>query len=59
MKISYIGLSGLLATQSSMDTSARNIANLLTPGYTRQGTVLASRAAGGVDVARLVRYEDR
>lgn len=59
MNISHVGLSGLLASQAGLDMSARNTANLLTPGYTRQGTLVTARSGGGADVAALVRYEDR
>ncbi|RRN81236.1 MULTISPECIES: flagellar hook-associated protein FlgK [Pseudoxanthomonas] len=59
MNITHIGLSGLLASQAGMDMSARNTANLNTPGYTRQGTLVTARAGGGVAVTALTRFEDR
>ncbi len=58
MSITRIGLSGALAAQASMNMAARNIANLQTPGYTRQGVLLASRVGGGVDVKSLIRFGD-
>jgi flagellar hook-associated protein 1 len=62
-----IGLSALLAQQRSLTTTANNIANASTPGYTRQRVELSERAservgpgyAGtGVDIAALRRMSD-
>ncbi|CAJ0819380.1 MULTISPECIES: flagellar hook-associated protein FlgK [Ralstonia] len=58
MNITRIGLSGTLAAQAGLNMSARNTANLLTPGYTRQGVMLISRVGGGVDVGSLIRFGD-
>ncbi len=58
MSITRIGLSGALAAQASLNMAARNIANLQTPGYTRQGVLLTSRVGGGVDVNSLIRFGD-
>ena len=41
-----IGLSALLAQQRSLTTTANNIANASTPGYSRQRVELAERASG-------------
>src|SRR4030095_2158435 len=37
------GLSGLRALQRALDTTAHNIANVSTPGYTRQQVEFATR----------------
>ena len=58
MSISRIGLSGLLAAQTNLNMTARNIANVATPGYTRQGVLLTARVGGGVDVGALIRFGD-
>ncbi len=58
MSITHIGLSGLMASQSGLNMSARNTANLLTTGYTRQGVLLSARVGGGVEVTSLLRYAD-
>lgn len=58
MSITRIGLSGALAAQASLNVAARNVANLQTPGYTRQGVLLTSRIGGGVDVNALIRFGD-
>ncbi len=57
-------LSGLRAAQAGIDTATHNVANVSTPGYTRQRVDLAARApvAGtpgtGVDVASVTRARD-
>ena len=62
-----IGLSSLLAQQRSLTTTANNIANASTPGYSRQRVELAERSAErlgrdfvgtGVDVALTRRLSD-
>ncbi|HGL4260775.1 flagellar hook-associated protein FlgK [Burkholderia dolosa] len=58
MNITQIGLSGALAARAAIDMSARNIANLQTVGYTRQGVLLSSRIGGGVDVSSMIRFGD-
>ena len=58
MSISRIGLSGLLAAQANLNMTSRNIANLATPGYTRQGVLQAARVGGGVEVGSLIRFTD-
>ena len=60
-------LSGALAAQVALTTTSHNIANVMTPGYTRQGALLASvgplsagktAAGGGVAVSSLLRFSD-
>ncbi|MBX5461029.1 MAG: flagellar hook-associated protein FlgK [Steroidobacteraceae bacterium] len=60
-------LSGALAAQAALHTASQNVANMMTPGYTRQGVLLASvqpmfagklSAGSGVSVAALVRFSD-
>ncbi|MFC4762296.1 flagellar hook-associated protein FlgK [Dyella koreensis] len=58
MSITYTGLSGALAAQSGLGMAARNTANLLTTGYTRQGVLLTPRVGGGVNVGALIRFAD-
>ncbi|HEY8507741.1 MAG TPA: flagellar basal body protein, partial [Steroidobacteraceae bacterium] len=67
MSIIYNALSGALAAQAALHTASQNVANMMTPGYTRQGVLLASvqpmfsgklSAGSGVSVAALVRFSD-
>jgi flagellar hook-associated protein 1 FlgK len=60
-------LSGANAAQAALNTTSQNIANVATPGYTRQGVQLRSmqavaggpNAAGnGVQVNSLIRFAD-
>ena len=44
------GRQGLYASQSGLTIAGQNIANVNTPGYTRQRLVQASQATGGVTV---------
>jgi flagellar hook-associated protein FlgK len=45
-----VGLSGMRAAQSRLDSHAHNIANAQTPGFQRQLTTKTARpASGGVD----------
>ena len=37
------GISGLLASRVALDTTGHNIANVNTPGYSRQNVQLATR----------------
>jgi flagellar hook-associated protein 1 FlgK len=62
-----IGLSALLAQQRALTTTANNIANATTPGYSRQRVELTSRATEqmgqsfvgtGVDIALTRRFSD-
>jgi flagellar hook-associated protein 1 len=59
MSITNIGMSGLLAAQAGLGMAARNTANLLTTGYTRQGVLLTPRiVGGGVEVGSFIRFTD-
>ena len=60
-------LSGALAAQAGLAVASQNVANLMTPGYTRQGILLTSAqpsrvgpsAAGdGVNIPSLFRFAD-
>jgi flagellar hook-associated protein 1 FlgK len=60
-------LSGSNAAQAALNTTSQNIANVMTPGYTRQGELLAAlqplqggadAAGSGVDVPHLLRFSD-
>lgn len=62
------GLSALRATQRALDTTAHNIANVSTPGYTRQTVEFASRTpqaygsnwiGSGVDAVAVKRVYDQ
>lgn len=61
------GLSGALAAQAALSASSQNVANVMTPGYTRQGVLLAAvsarqtgalSAGSGVAVPSLLRFSD-
>ncbi|MBR5944400.1 MAG: hypothetical protein IKZ94_05575, partial [Lachnospiraceae bacterium] len=39
----YVGLSGLQTGQNALNTTAHNLSNIDTEGYTRQQTLLATR----------------
>jgi flagellar hook-associated protein 1 FlgK len=58
MNMISIGLSGTLAAQLALNMSSNNIANLMTPGYSRQGVLIASLATGGVYTPALIRFND-
>lgn len=67
MSIIYNALSGALAAQAALATTSQNVANVMTPGYTRQGVLLASvaprqtgalSAGSGVAVPALLRFSD-
>ncbi len=49
--VTATALSGMKAAQSSLGASAHNIANLSTPGFTRQQVMLAAVEGGGVVVS--------
>lgn len=59
-------LSGSIAAQAALGAASQNIANMQTPGYTRQGVLLSSLASGagvrsagnGVEVGALMRFSD-
>lgn len=58
------GLSGALAAQSALNMISQNVANSMTPGYTRQGVLLNAMptqiggVGGGVKVSSLLRFAD-
>ncbi|MDC6170937.1 flagellar hook-associated protein FlgK [Paucibacter sp. XJ19-41] len=67
MSMIFNALSGAIAAQAALNTNSQNIANAMTPGYTRQGVLLGSvqpgssgsNAAGaGVAVSGLLRFND-
>ena len=66
MGMIHNGLSGVLAAQTVLNTVSQNLANVTTPGYTRQGVALSAKApsggklaaGNGVEVAGLIRYAD-
>ncbi|CDG82539.1 flagellar hook-associated protein FlgK [Janthinobacterium agaricidamnosum] len=66
MSIISNALSGGIAAQAGLNATSQNIANMQTPGYTRQGVLLSSigasrgvRSAGdGVNVSALLRFSD-
>lgn len=49
--ISSIALSGINAAQTSLNSSAHNIANLNTSGFRRQEVVQNAQAGGGVSTS--------
>ncbi|PZP35643.1 MAG: flagellar hook-associated protein FlgK [Roseateles depolymerans] len=58
------GLSGALAAQASLNIISQNVANSMTPGYSRQGVLLNAMPTqiggigGGVKVSSLLRFAD-
>ena len=67
MSVIQNALTGALAAQAALNTASQNIANVMTPGYTRQGVVIASvqaresgvlSAGNGVKVSSLIRFSD-
>ena len=67
MSIIHNALSGALAAQAGLAATSQNVANVMTPGYTRQGVLLASvhplrsgalSAGSGVTVVKLLRFSD-
>lgn len=63
--MSQIGHSGVAAAQVALNNSARNVANMFTPGYSRLTTVMGSvdgpghqAAGGGVQVTSVRRMSD-
>lgn len=59
-------LSGILAAQAALDATSQNVANTVTPGYTRQGVLLATtyqtragvNPGNGVAANALIRFSD-
>lgn len=67
MTVIQNALSGALAAQAALNTASQNVANVMTPGYTRQGVVIATvqpqqsgslSAGAGVTVPALIRFSD-
>jgi flagellar hook-associated protein 1 FlgK len=67
MSIVYNALSGATAAQAALSAASQNVANVMTPGYTRQGVLLTSvqpmqsgtlSAGSGVAVPALLRFSD-
>ncbi|MGE5451533.1 MAG: flagellar hook-associated protein FlgK [Acidobacteriota bacterium] len=67
MTVIQNALTGALAAQAALNTASQNIANVMTPGYTRQGVILTTvqpqqsgplSAGGGVTVPALMRFSD-
>lgn len=53
-----IGVSGLQAAQTALATNSNNIANVYTPGYSRETVELSGNNGGGVSVASISRQTD-
>lgn len=53
-----IGVSGLQAAQTALATNSNNIANVYTPGYSRETVELSGSSGGGVSVASISRQTD-
>jgi len=51
LTVSSTALSGMNAAQVALGVSASNIANLNTPGYRRQESVLTTQPEGGVSAS--------
>lgn len=49
--ISNIALSGMQAAQTTLNSTAHNIANVNTPGFRRQQMVQSAQAEGGVSAS--------
>lgn len=66
MSMLFNGLTGVQASQVALNTVSQNLANALTPNYTRQGVMLTAKASAnsalaagdGVAVTSLIRYAD-
>ncbi|MYN40191.1 flagellar hook-associated protein FlgK [Duganella sp. FT109W] len=66
MTITYNALSGALAAQAALNTVSQNLANVQTPGYTRQGVLLKATASdpgvlsagNGVQIGSLLRFSN-
>jgi flagellar hook-associated protein 1 FlgK len=67
MSLIYNALSGAQAAQAALSATSQNVANVMTPGYTRQAALLASvqplqggglSAGSGVTVSSLLRFSD-
>lgn len=66
MSIINNALTGSLAAQAALNATSQNVANVMTPGYTRQGVLLTAlkpaysglSAGSGVEVTALTRFAD-
>ncbi|OWQ93127.1 flagellar hook-associated protein FlgK [Roseateles aquatilis] len=62
MSIILNGLSGAQAAQAALTATSQNVANAMTPGYTRTGVLLGSlqttKGGAGVQVSALLRFAD-
>jgi len=66
MSLIHIALTGTQAAQAGLNATSQNIANVATPGYTRQSPLFVSvqtaggarSAAAGVAVPALIRFSD-
>ncbi|UXH76878.1 flagellar hook-associated protein FlgK [Roseateles amylovorans] len=62
MSLLLNGLTGALAAQAALGATSQNVANAMTPGYTRQGVLLGSlqtpQGGAGVQVSALLRFSD-
>lgn len=67
MSMIHTALSGAAAAQAALSAASQNIANVMTPGYSRQGVVLSTlqpnpgephSAGSGVDVTAIRRFSD-
>ncbi|MNF72653.1 flagellar hook-associated protein FlgK [Aeromonas aquatica] len=59
MDMMQIGMSGLQASQAWLNVTASNIANVSTPGFSRQTLVVTSNADGTVSVDGMQRMSDQ
>ncbi len=62
MSILLNGLTGAQAAQAALTATSQNVANAMTPGYTRTGVLLGSlqtpQGGAGVQVSKLLRFAD-
>ncbi|KWB79426.1 flagellar hook-associated protein FlgK [Burkholderia ubonensis] len=58
MSIITNALSGILAAQYGQNATSINIANLMTPGFSRRGVFFSTSPSGGVDTSAMFRYND-
>nr|WP_316638555.1 flagellar hook-associated protein FlgK [uncultured Roseateles sp.] len=67
MSMIFNALSGAQAAQAALSSTSQNVANAMTPGYSRQGVLLSSvqpqrggagEAGSGVAVSALLRFSD-
>lgn len=67
MSVIQNALTGALVAQAALNTTSQNVANVMTPGYTRQGVLITSlrsnetgplAAGAGATVSSLLRFSD-